>query len=78
MKQIIGLLTIIFTLTGATLAILALWDIYPISWEIIWKSCLSMAITCVTILLVYLLYTLFMKKHKFNINKDGGKAHPIN
>ncbi len=64
MKIFIGILSAILVLTGATLTILALWDIYPISWTLIIKSVLTIAIVCTTGLLLWLIKALFLKRDK--------------
>lgn len=76
MKIFIGVLSTIIILTGATLTILALWGITPIEWQHIWKTGVSIAIVCVTFLILWLVRILFFKKDPFNPSK-GNKAHPI-
>lgn len=66
MRAIIGILITIIVLTGATLTVLALWGIQPISWTIVWKSGATIAIVCITAGLIYLLYFLFFKNFQKN------------
>lgn len=70
MKLFIGILSTVIILTGATLTVLALWDIQPISWNIIWRSGATIAIACITFLILWLVRVLFFKKDPFN--KDKG------
>ncbi len=71
MRLFIGILSAIIILTGAVLTVLALWDIQPISWSIIWRSGMTIAIVCVTFLVLWLVRVLFFKKDPFNLNKRG-------
>lgn len=66
MRALTGILITIIVLTGATLTVLALWGIQPISWTIVWKSGLTIGIVCVVVLLMYLLYFLFFKNYQKN------------
>lgn len=65
MKLFIGIISAIIILTGATLTILALWNIQPISWSIIWRSGATIAIACTTFLVLWLIRVLFFKKDLF-------------
>ncbi|MBD8349226.1 hypothetical protein [Dysgonomonas sp. HGC4] len=76
MRLLIGILTTIIVLTGATLTVLALWGIQPISWQIVWKSGVTIAIVCGTALLIYLFYYLFFKDYSYNKNK-GNHSNPF-
>ena len=76
MRLLIGILTTIIVLTGATLTVLALWGIQPISWQIVWKSGVTIAIACGTALLIYLFYYLFFKDYSYNKNK-GNRTNPF-
>lgn len=73
MRLLIGILTTIIVLTGATLTVLALWGIQPISWQIVWKSGVTIAVVCGTGLLIYLFYYLFFKDYSYNKNKNNGR-----
>lgn len=77
MRLLIGILATIIALTGATLTMLALWGIQPISWQIVWKSGATIAIACATALLIYLFYYLFFKDYSYNKNK-GNSRNPFN
>lgn len=69
MRLFFGVLATILVLTGATLTVLALWGIQPISWTIVWKSGFTIFIICGTALLVYLFYYLFFKGYTQNRNR---------
>lgn len=69
MRLLIGILTTIIVLTGATLTVLALWGIQPISWQIVWKSGVTIAVVCGTGLLIYLFYYIFFKDYSYNKDK---------
>ncbi|EGK02035.1 MULTISPECIES: hypothetical protein [Dysgonomonas] len=69
MKIFIGILSAVIILTGATLTVLALWDIQPISLSIILRSGATIAIVCVTFFVLWLIRVLFFKKDLFNSNK---------
>lgn len=77
MRLLIGVLTTIIVLTGATLTVLALWGIQPISWQIVWKSGVTIAIVCGTALLVYLFYYLFFKQYS-DKKKNRNRINPLN
>ncbi len=64
MRALTGILITIIVLTGATLTVLALWGIQPISWTIVWKSGATIGIVGGTAFLIYLLYFLFFKDYK--------------
>lgn len=66
MRALTGILITIIVLTGATLTVLALWGIQPISWTIVWKSGVTIGIVCTTTILIYLLYFLFFKNFQKN------------
>lgn len=68
MKLFIGILSTIIILTGATLTVLALWNIQPISWSIIWRSGATIAIFCATFLILWLIRVLFFRKNLFKKN----------
>lgn len=69
MKIFIGILSAVIILTGATLTVLALWDIQPISLSIVLRSGATIAIVCVTFFVLWLIRVLFFKKDLFNSNK---------
>ncbi|WP_165023425.1 hypothetical protein [Dysgonomonas sp. ZJ279] len=69
MKSFIGVLSTIIILTGATLLILALWDIQPISLKIILRSGATIAVACVTVIMLWLIKTIFFQRGIFR-NKD--------
>jgi len=66
MRLFFGVFATIIVLTGATLTVLALWGIQPISWTIVWKSCFTIFIICMATLLVSLFYYLFIKGYTQN------------
>lgn len=75
MRLLIGILTSMIVLTGATLTVLALWGIQPISWQIVWKSGITIAVVCGTGLLIYLFYYIFFKDYSYNKDKrNGGRS----
>ncbi len=65
MKVFIGILSAVIILTGATLTVLALWDIQPISLGMILRSGATIAIVCVTFVVLWLIKILFFKKEPF-------------
>lgn len=73
MKVFIGILSILIVLAVGTLAVLAIWNIYPVSWAVIWKSGVSILLVSVIASLLWLLVELFLKKNKHKA--DGNKAH---
>jgi hypothetical protein len=74
MKFFIGIVSAIIILTGATLTVLALWGIKPIEWGIIWRSGATIAIACITFLIMWLVKALFFQKDPFK-NKGNNKAN---
>ncbi len=69
MRLFIGTIITIIVLTGATLTVLALWGITPIEWAHIWKTGITIAIICVTAVIIWLVKVLFFKKDPFNVHK---------
>ncbi|MDH6355164.1 heme/copper-type cytochrome/quinol oxidase subunit 4 [Dysgonomonas sp. PH5-45] len=69
MRAVVGIVSTVVVLTGATLTVLALWGIKPISWTIIWKSGVTIMIVGAVALLVYLFYFLFFKNYSAGRNK---------
>ena len=70
MKIFIGVVSAVIILTGATLTVLALWGIKPIEWGIIWRSGATIAIACITFLIMWLVKALFFQKDLFKANKN--------
>lgn len=70
MKIFIGIVSAVIILTGATLTVLALWGIKPIEWGIIWRSGATIAIACITFLIMWLVKALFFQKDPFKANKN--------
>lgn len=64
MRLLIGITIALFIITGAVFTILALWGIQPISWVIVWKSGLTIAIAGLTSIIVSIVYFFFIKKGK--------------
>lgn len=75
MKIFLGILSTLLVLAGTILATLAIWGIYPISGEIIWKAGLTLLIISAALVLLWLILTLFFKKEKHK--NTGNKAHLI-
>lgn len=73
MRLFFGIITAIIILTGAILTVLALWDIQPISWSIIWRSGATIGIICITYLILWLVRVLFFKKDPFNTRRDDDR-----
>jgi hypothetical protein len=71
MKFFIGIVSAVIILTGATLTVLALWGIKPIEWGIIWRSGATIAIACITFLIMWLVKALFFQKDPFKTNKNN-------
>jgi hypothetical protein len=71
MKFFIGIVLAVIILTGATLTVLALWGIKPIEWGIIWRSGATIAIACITFLIMWLVKALFFQKDLFKADKNN-------
>jgi len=71
MKIAIGILSTIIVITGAVLTFLALWDIYPISWLLIAKAAVTVALICATVLLLWLIKALCFKTENLTKNKKN-------
>lgn len=71
MRLLIGITIALFIITGAVLTILALWGVQPISWTIVWKSGLTIAIAGVTSIIISVVYYFFIKKDPFNRKNKG-------
>jgi len=69
MRLLIGIIIALFVITGAVLTILALWGVQPISWTMVWKSGLTIAIVGVTSIIISIIYFFFIKKDPFNRKK---------
>lgn len=76
MKVFLGIFSILLTLTIGTLAVLAIWDIYPISWTIIGKAVGSLILSSVVLSVAWLLVVSFLKKEKHK--EDGNNTHRMN
>lgn len=66
MRFLIGIIIALFILTGAVLTVLALWGVQPISWTIVWKSGLTIAIVGASAIIVWIVYYFFLKKDPFD------------
>lgn len=76
MKTFIGIFVTLLILAGGTLVALAIWDIHPVSWELIWKTGLTLIVSSVVLSLVWQAgYTFFRKEKHRN---DGNNAHRMN
>ncbi|MDR2916715.1 MAG: hypothetical protein LBV74_18120 [Tannerella sp.] len=73
MKIFVGILSVLILLAAGTLAVLAVWEIYPVSWTLIWKSGVSLLLASVVLSLLWQLVVVFFKKEKHKA--DGNKAH---
>ena len=76
MKQFLGILSVLVVLAAAVLGILAIWGIYPVPFDTIWKSSVTLMVGLISLALLALVITLFFKKEKYQ--KSGNKAHPMN
>lgn len=74
MRLFIGTIITIIILTGATLTVLAIWGITPIEWEHIWRTGITIAIVCVTAVIIWLVKFLFFKKDPFNVHKRSNNT----
>ncbi|NDW08824.1 hypothetical protein [Dysgonomonas sp. 520] len=63
MRFFLGIISTVIVLTGATLTVLALWGVQPISWTIVWKSSVTILIVSAVFLLLYLFYYVFFKRY---------------
>lgn len=76
MKVFLGILSILILLAAGTLAVLAVWNIHPVSWAVIWKTGVSLVLVSAVLSLLWLLVVTFLKKEKHQA--DGNKAHRMN
>lgn len=76
MKVFLGILSILILLAAGTLAVLAIWNIYPVSWTLIWKTGASLLLASAVLTTLWLLVVTFLKKEKHRA--DGNKAHRMN
>ncbi len=76
MKIFVGILSVLIILALGIIGVLAVWGIYPVSWEIIWKSGITLLLVSVTFAVLWLVVTLFLKREKYNEN--GNNAHRMN
>jgi hypothetical protein len=76
MKVFLGIFSALVILTAAILGVLAIWEIYPVTSEVIIRSVITLFIVTISLLLLWLVLTLFFKKNKQI--KGGGKVAPIN
>lgn len=70
MRTLIGLILILLIVTGATLTVLALWGIQPISWGVVWRSGVTIFIIGGVLLLVSLIRMLFFGRFFGEKNKQ--------
>lgn len=73
MKAFLGILSILILLAAGTLAVLAVWEIYPVSWTLIWKTGVSLLLASAVFSTLWLLVVTFLKKEKHKA--DGNNAH---
>ena len=76
-KYIIGVLSVIVTLSGITLLILAIWNIYPFTWTTIWKTIATVSLVVIAVSAVGFNRHWFFRKEKFD-KEVGNRAHPRN
>ena len=76
MKYFLGILVTLIILAGGTLAILAIWSIYPVSWSLIIKTSLTIFGVAIVVTLLMLFVSPFFKRDRYE-NK-GNNAHPMN
>lgn len=76
MKVFLGILSILILLAAGTLAVLAIWEIYPVSWALIWKTGVSLLLATAVLSLLWQLVIVFLKKEKHKA--DGNRAHRMN
>lgn len=75
MKYFIGILITLLILAGGTLGVLAIWDIYPVSWTLIWKILLTILAVSGILTLLAMAIATFFKNDKYD--KTGNNAHPM-
>ena len=75
MKVFFGIMAVLIMLAAATLGVLAIWGIYPVSVDIIIKSFITLVVFTAALLLLWLLLAVFFKKEKHR--NSGNNAHPI-
>lgn len=75
MKYFIGILITLIILAGGTLGVLAIWEIYPVSWILIWKVLATVLASSVIFTLLAMAISTFFKKEKYD--KTGNNAHPM-
>lgn len=76
MKAFLGILSILILLAAGTLAVLAIWGIYPVSWTLIWKTGVSLLLASAVLSTLWLVVVTFLKKEKHKA--DGNNAHRMN
>lgn len=59
MRTVIGIIIALFVITGASLTVLALWGVQPISWSTVWRSGVTVMIVSVVFVLLWLIKLLF-------------------
>lgn len=72
MKIFLYIISILIILASGTLGALAIWNIYPESLTLIWKTSLSLLITSITLTLFWLAVTAYINSN------NGNKAYKIN
>lgn len=75
MKYFLGILITLIILAGGTLAILAIWGIYPVSWALIIKTLLSVFGVAIIIALLIIFVSPFFRKDRYE--NTGNNAHPM-
>lgn len=76
MKVFLGILSILILLAAGTLTVLAVWEIYPVSWTIIWKTGVSLVLASIILSVLWLLVVTFLQKERHT--SDGNRAHRMN
>ncbi|MHC5310278.1 hypothetical protein ACYSNM_09505 [Myroides sp. LJL116] len=75
MKYFIGIVVALLLLIGAILGILAIWDIFLVSWDVVFKASISIVIFVGFIAFAIMVWGAFFKKE--SKQDKGNNAHPI-
>lgn len=73
MKKIIGITTLLLSITFTGILLLRIWNIHTVSLEELVKSSATLIVTGIFIIVLIVLYGAFFRKQESGYQKDKGK-----
>ena len=73
MKKILGVFVLLIALSLIALAVIVVWDIVPVAWDLVFKIGLSVLLFFVLVTIIMMIYNSFFKKSHYT--DRGNRAH---